>query len=73
MALFRMAQFGLRRPTVCPDICLLIGEAVWKRCDESLLVEAFKHPYNVSILICIKNALTKTTIFLGPGGGHQSL
>ena len=34
------------------------------------LAEAFKHPYNVFILICVKTALTKTTIFLGPNGSH---
>lgn len=28
------------------------------------LAEAFKHPYNVFILICVKKALTKTTILL---------
>lgn len=34
------------------------------------LAEAFKHPYNVFILICVKTALTRTTIFFDSHESH---
>ncbi len=56
-----MVPLGNRRMTGPREIELTDRNGDRHEC----LAEAFKHPYNIFILICVKSALTKTTIFLG--------